>query len=79
MFSWEDALSGKIDISADGELIINNSSKNEFKPPFNNLLANANLPNNGKTGKNSNLLTVRTDEHRRRLSLQTIPESDGDV
>lgn len=76
--TWEDALSGKIDITADGELI--NSSKNELnKPNINNLLASNPLPNNGKTTTNANLLTVRTDEHRRRLSLQTIPETDNDI
>lgn len=75
--TWEDALSGKIDISADGELI-NTGSRTEYnKPTLNNLFATNNrLPNNGKTTTNSNLLVIRTDEHRRRLSLQTIPETE---
>lgn len=73
--TWEDALSGKIDINADGQLV--NSAKSEFnKPTLNELLgANNPMPSNGRTTTNSNLLSVRTDEHRRRLSLQTIPES----
>ena len=74
--TWEDALSGKIDINADGQLV-NSAKSSEFnKPTLNDLLAsNSPLPSNGKTTTNSNLLSVRTDEHRRRLSLQTIPES----